>query len=98
MEKVNLRGAKARGETGTTGALPACMNAISDALRKAGITDFDMLAILSGIGTRGKGYANAHKSDPIDQTVLAYRRRPAERHRVFRRFLGNMMPAGCCVS
>jgi carbon-monoxide dehydrogenase large subunit len=43
-EKANLLGAKGAGETGTTGALPACMNAIFDALRGAGVTDFDMPA------------------------------------------------------
>jgi carbon-monoxide dehydrogenase large subunit len=44
IEKTNLLGAKGAGETGTTGALPACMNAIADALRTAGVTDFDMPA------------------------------------------------------
>ncbi len=34
----------------------------------------------------------------VDKIALACRYRHAEHHRVFRRFLGNMMPAGCCVS
>lgn len=44
VEKSNLIGAKGAGETGTTGALPACMNAIADALRLAGVVEFDMPA------------------------------------------------------
>jgi carbon-monoxide dehydrogenase large subunit len=40
----NPLGAKGVGEAGTTGALPACMNAIMDALRSAGVTHFDMPA------------------------------------------------------
>ena len=38
----NPLGAKGAGETGTTGALPACMNAVIDALRPLGIQHFDM--------------------------------------------------------
>jgi carbon-monoxide dehydrogenase large subunit len=44
VEKANPLGAKGAGETGTTGALPACMNAIADALRSAGVNAFDMPA------------------------------------------------------
>lgn len=40
----NPLGAKGVGEAGTTGALPACMNAVMDALRSAGVTHFDMPA------------------------------------------------------
>ncbi len=40
----NPLGAKGVGEAGTTGALPACMNAVCDALRSAGVTHFDMPA------------------------------------------------------
>ncbi len=40
----NPLGAKGVGEAGTTGALPACMNAVLDALRSAGVTHFDMPA------------------------------------------------------
>jgi carbon-monoxide dehydrogenase large subunit len=40
----NPLGAKGAGEAGTTGALPACMNAVMDALRSAGVTHFDMPA------------------------------------------------------
>ncbi len=40
----NPLGAKGVGEAGTTGALPACMNAVMDALRSAGVTQFDMPA------------------------------------------------------
>ena len=42
--KDNPLGAKGVGEAGTTGALPACMNAVMDALRSAGVTQFDMPA------------------------------------------------------
>ena len=41
---TNPIGAKGAGEAGTTGALPAAMNAIIDALSERGITDFDMPA------------------------------------------------------
>ncbi len=41
---TNLLGAKGTGEAGTTGALPALMNAIVDALRPRGINHFDMPA------------------------------------------------------
>ena len=45
----NPLGAKGVGEAGTTGALPACMNAVMDALRSAGVTQFDMPATPSRI-------------------------------------------------
>jgi carbon-monoxide dehydrogenase large subunit len=38
----NPLGAKGAGEAGTTGALPATMNAVLDALRPAGVTHLDM--------------------------------------------------------
>lgn len=38
----NPLGAKGVGEAGTTGALPACLNAVMDALRTAGVAHFDM--------------------------------------------------------
>ena len=37
-------GAKGVGEAGSTGGLPACLNAVLDALRSAGVTHFDMPA------------------------------------------------------
>ena len=40
--KANALGAKGVGESGTSGALGATMNAILDAVRAEGITDFDM--------------------------------------------------------
>jgi len=40
--KANALGAKGVGESGTSGALGATMNAILDAVRPAGITDLDM--------------------------------------------------------
>lgn len=40
----NPLGAKGVGESGTTGAMPACMNAVMDALRSAGVTHFDIPA------------------------------------------------------
>jgi carbon-monoxide dehydrogenase large subunit len=40
----NLLGAKGAGEAGTTGGLPACVNAVLDALRSAGVTQFDLPA------------------------------------------------------
>ena len=40
----NPLGVKGAGEAGTTGALPAAMNAVMDALRPAGVTAFDMPA------------------------------------------------------
>jgi carbon-monoxide dehydrogenase large subunit len=40
----NPLGAKGVGEAGSTGALPACLNAVLDALRSAGVTHFDMPA------------------------------------------------------
>ena len=42
--KTNALGAKGVGESGTSGALPATMNAILCALRPAGVTEFDMPA------------------------------------------------------
>lgn len=41
---TNALGAKGVGEAGTIGALPACMNAVLDALRSASVTEFDMPA------------------------------------------------------
>ena len=41
---TNPLGVKGAGEAGTVGALPAVMNAIMDALRQLGVTDFDMPA------------------------------------------------------
>ncbi len=40
----NLMGAKGAGEAGTTGGLPTCMSAVMDALRSAGVKQFDMPA------------------------------------------------------
>jgi aerobic carbon-monoxide dehydrogenase large subunit len=40
----NLLGAKGAGETGTTGALPACANAVCHVLRAAGAEGFDIPA------------------------------------------------------
>jgi carbon-monoxide dehydrogenase large subunit len=40
----NPLGAKGVGEAGSTGALPACFNAVMDALRSAGVAHFDMPA------------------------------------------------------
>ena len=45
----NPLGVKGVGEAGTTGALGACMNAVMDALRTAGVTHFDMPATPSRI-------------------------------------------------
>jgi carbon-monoxide dehydrogenase large subunit len=45
----NPLGAKGVGETGSTGSLPACMNAVIDALRTVGVTHFDMPATPSRI-------------------------------------------------
>ena len=42
--KTNPLGAKGAGEAGTTGAGAACLNAVLDALRSAGIAHFDMPA------------------------------------------------------
>jgi carbon-monoxide dehydrogenase large subunit len=42
--KLNPLGAKGVGEAGFTGSLPALMNAVSDALRSAGVRDFEMPA------------------------------------------------------
>lgn len=41
---INLMGAKGAGETGTTGALPACANAVFHALRSVGAGPFDIPA------------------------------------------------------
>jgi carbon-monoxide dehydrogenase large subunit len=41
---TNPLGAKGVGEAGVSGSLPALMNAVSDALRQAGVTRFDMPA------------------------------------------------------
>ena len=40
----NVLGAKGAGEAGTTGALPACLSAVLDALRPAGVKHFDLPA------------------------------------------------------
>jgi len=40
----NPLGSKGVGEAGSTGGLPACMNAVMDALRSAGVTHFDLPA------------------------------------------------------
>jgi carbon-monoxide dehydrogenase large subunit len=42
--RSNLIGAKGGGESGPTGALPATINAVVDALRPLGITDIEMPA------------------------------------------------------
>jgi carbon-monoxide dehydrogenase large subunit len=42
--KLNPLGAKGVGEAGFTGSLPALMNAVSDALRSAGVKEFEMPA------------------------------------------------------
>ena len=44
LTKANPFGIKGAGEAGTVGALPACMNAIQNALAPLGIRDFDMPA------------------------------------------------------
>jgi carbon-monoxide dehydrogenase large subunit len=41
---TNPLGAKGVGEGGVTGSMPALMNAIMDALRRAGVRHFDMPA------------------------------------------------------
>lgn len=46
---MNVLGVKGGGEAGTTGALPTLMNAIMDALRSGGVTEFDMPATPSRI-------------------------------------------------
>jgi len=60
--KNNVLGAKGVGEAGTTGALPACMNAVMDALRGAGVAHFDMPAtparIWSAIAAGGNTGSN----------------------------------------
>jgi aerobic carbon-monoxide dehydrogenase large subunit len=42
--KTNPLGAKGVGEAGVTGSMPCVMNAVMDALRRAGVTHFDMPA------------------------------------------------------
>jgi carbon-monoxide dehydrogenase large subunit len=42
--KTNPLGAKGVGEAGVTGSMPCVMNAVIDALRRAGVTHFDMPA------------------------------------------------------
>ncbi len=42
--RLNPLGAKGVGEAGVTGSLPALMNAVMDALRSAGVREFDMPA------------------------------------------------------
>jgi carbon-monoxide dehydrogenase large subunit len=41
---TNPLGAKGVGEGGVTGSMPALMNAVTDALRSAGVLQFDMPA------------------------------------------------------
>ena len=62
--KKNLLGAKGVGESGTSGALPAAMNAILNALRPAGVTEFDMPATADRVwraldASRGKAARTA---------------------------------------
>lgn len=45
----NVLGAKGAGEAGTTGALPACVSAVLDALRPAGVKHFDLPATPSRV-------------------------------------------------
>ena len=40
----NLLGAKGAGESGAVGGLPTCMNAVADALRRAGVEEFNLPA------------------------------------------------------
>ena len=40
----NFMGAKGAGESGAVGGLPTCVNAVADALRRAGVDHFDMPA------------------------------------------------------
>ncbi|HEX2200182.1 MAG TPA: hypothetical protein VHG88_16395 [Burkholderiales bacterium] len=42
--QLNPLGAKGVGEAGVTGSLPALMNAVVDALRQAGVRQFEMPA------------------------------------------------------
>ena len=42
--KLNPLGAKGVGEAGVTGSMPALMNAVVDALRHAGVKEFEMPA------------------------------------------------------
>jgi len=56
---MNLLGAKGAGETGTTGALPACANAVFNALRSLGAAQFDIPAtsyrVWSALNTKPRG-------------------------------------------
>jgi carbon-monoxide dehydrogenase large subunit len=56
----NPLGAKGVGEAGTTGALPACLNAVLDALRTAGVTHFDMPATPARIWSAMAAAQNAN--------------------------------------
>ena len=51
----NLLGAKGAGETGTTGGLPACMNAVLDAVRPVGVKHLDMPMTPSRLWTAVNG-------------------------------------------
>jgi carbon-monoxide dehydrogenase large subunit len=51
----NPLGVKGAGEAGTTGALPAAMNAVLDALRPAGVTELDMPASAQRVWAALKG-------------------------------------------
>jgi carbon-monoxide dehydrogenase large subunit len=46
---TNTLGAKGVGETGTTGGLPALMNAVIDALHRAGVDGFEIPATPAGV-------------------------------------------------
>ncbi len=54
----NALGAKGLGEAGTIGSLPACMNAVVDALRRAGVAHFDMPATPERIWEAMRGAGN----------------------------------------
>jgi carbon-monoxide dehydrogenase large subunit len=51
-----LLGVKGVGELGTIGSTPACMNAVIDALRAYGVTEFEMPATAEKVWrvTRGE--------------------------------------------
>ncbi len=53
----NYLGAKGAGESGAVGGLPTCMNAVVDALRRAGVDQFDMPA------TPGRLWAALNRGD-----------------------------------
>src|SRR5258708_33540009 len=57
--KANALGSKGVGESGTSGALGATMNAILNAVRSEGITDFDMPVTPTGCG----GHCERHAKD-----------------------------------